>query len=272
MENMKKTISRYWDKMPCGITHTSAQPGTMDFFENTEKRRYFIESHIPEMAEFDNFSRKKVLEVGCGLGCDLLQYARSGAIVTGIDASENSLELAKKRFELYKMKGEFYRQDAEDLSFDECSFDLVYSFGVLHHTPGTQKSIDEIHRVLKPGGRAIVMLYHRNSIKYLYSILFIKGICSLELLEKTPQKLLNKYTEAQQNSPLTKAYSTLEGKRMFKSFKNVETFVRYLYRFRTEGYREGDFKPNILYSALPRGVFEKLSHVLGWHIIIKAEK
>ena len=92
--------------------------------------------------------------------------AKAGADYTGIDLTEAAIELARKRFALSQLNGEFRVSDAENLDFDDASFDLVYSHGVLHHTPDIEAAVREIYRVLKPGGRAIVMLYHRGSYNY----------------------------------------------------------------------------------------------------------
>jgi ubiquinone/menaquinone biosynthesis C-methylase UbiE len=100
------------------------------------------------------------------MGTDLLQLARRGMRVTGIDLTEEGINLARKRFELYQIPAELKIDDAENLSFPDNTFDVVYSFGVLHHTPDTQKAIDEVRRVLVPGGLAVIMLYNRNSLNY----------------------------------------------------------------------------------------------------------
>src|SRR4030095_3402430 len=119
---------------PCGTKFSDAEMGTSEFFDRVEARRYGKEWHIPIAADFKSASGLKVLEVGCGLGTDGAQFARAGADYTGIDLTEASIELARKRFELSGLKGDFRVADAEKLEFDDRTFDLVYSHGVLHHT------------------------------------------------------------------------------------------------------------------------------------------
>src|SRR6266699_3450587 len=130
--------------------------------------------HIPIAADFRSARGLKVLEIGCGLGTDGAQFAEAGADYTGVDLTEAAVELARRRFELFSLPGKFQTADAENLAFADDSFDLVYSHGVLHHTPETEKAIQEIHRVLRPGGRAVVMLYHRGSYNYRINISLLR--------------------------------------------------------------------------------------------------
>src|SRR5438552_10038 len=140
--------------------------GTREFFTSLEAHRYRKEWHIPVAANFAATRGLKVLEIGCGMGTDGAQFAKAGADYTGVDLTEAAIELARKRFALSHLNGEFRVSDAENLDFDDESFDLVYSHGVLHHTPNIAAAVSEIHRVLKPRGQAIVMLYHRDSYNY----------------------------------------------------------------------------------------------------------
>src|SRR5947207_7977288 len=163
---LKERVRAFWQAHPCGTKFSDAEMGTREFFDRIEQHRYEKEWHIPLAAEFESTGGLKVLEIGCGLGTDGAQFAKAGADYTGIDLTEASIELARKRFELSGLKGEFRVADAEKLDFGAETFDLVYSHGVLHHTPDTAAAVREIHRVLKPHGRAMVMLYHRNSYNY----------------------------------------------------------------------------------------------------------
>jgi ubiquinone/menaquinone biosynthesis C-methylase UbiE len=115
-----------------------------------------------------------VLEVGCGLGTDGAQFAKAGAVYTGIDLTDAAIDLAKRRFELFQLPGTFRVADAERLDFPDNTFDIVYSHGVLHHTPDTAAAVREVHRVLRPGGKAIVMLYHRDSYNYRVNISMLR--------------------------------------------------------------------------------------------------
>ncbi|MFN3393547.1 MAG: class I SAM-dependent methyltransferase, partial [Candidatus Thermochlorobacter sp.] len=163
-EVLKSGVHDYWNAHPCGTKFTDAERGSKAFYDEVERYRYETQPFMEALCKFKAFRGKTLLEVGCGLGTDLLQFARYGAHVTGIDLTEESIALAKQRFELYGIEANLLAADAENLPFPDHSFDVVYSFGVLHHTPNTQKAIDEVYRVLKPGGEIIIMLYHKHSL------------------------------------------------------------------------------------------------------------
>ena len=131
---------------------------------------------MPRVMGFGKFRGARLLEIGCGMGTDLLQFARGGARCTGVDLTPRSVEITRHRFRLYGMDGAFMIADGERLPFASESFDVVYSNGVLHHTPDTAGAIREVHRVLRPGGVARVMLYHRNSLKYWSEIVLRRGL------------------------------------------------------------------------------------------------
>ena len=149
-EIFKKTsiglVEKYWDDRPCNIRHSSSKIGTRQYFDEVEKRKYFVEPHIPGFAQFKRWGGKKILEIGCGIGTDSVNFARAGADLTLVELSEKSLEVCKKRFETYGLKANFYSGDAEELSsfVPVESYDLIYSFGVIHHTPHPEKVFEEI--------------------------------------------------------------------------------------------------------------------------------
>src|SRR6267142_2053330 len=173
-DNLKERVRAFWQANPCGVKFADAAPGTRRFYELVEAHRYTSEWHIPIAADFSSARGLKVLEIVCGLGIDGAQFAEAGANYTGVDLTEAAVELARTRFELFDLSGKFQTADAENLDFANKSFDLVYSHGVLHHTPDTAKAIREVHRVLRPGGRAIVMLYHRDSYNYRINISLLR--------------------------------------------------------------------------------------------------
>ena len=162
-DGLKRAVQEFWDSKPCGTQNSPSQPGSPQFFQEVESHRYEEEFHIPEVAEFADHRGERVLEVGCGLGTDGCQFAQGGAIYLGCDLSQRSLSLAREAFRHRRLPGDFASVDAETLPFAASSFDLVYSHGVLHHTPDTPAAIREVHRVLRPGGRAIIMLYARTT-------------------------------------------------------------------------------------------------------------
>ena len=283
----------FWQANPCGVKFADAAPGTRHFYELVEAHRYTKEWHIPEAADFAGARGLKVLEIGCGLGTDGAQFAEAGADYTGVDLTEAAVELARRRFELFNLPGSFQTADAENLAFPDASFDLVYSHGVLHHTPETEKAIQEIHRVLRPGGRAVVMLYHRGSYNYRVNISLLRRAGAKLLKWETGIKLVNKITGEpleslreharllkteresylrpdqflSQNTdgagnPLARVYSRTEARELFKDFSEV-TLKTYFLNKR--------WLP-VIGNVLPRPLESRLASRWGWHLWIYATK
>lgn len=291
--NLKERVRAFWQANPCGVKFAEAAPGTRRFYELVEAHRYTSEWHIPIAADFPGARGLKVLEIGCGLGTDGAQFAEADADYTGVDLTDAAVELARKRFELFDLRGKFQTADAENLDFQNESFDLIYSHGVLHHTPDTAKSIREIHRVLRPGGRAIVMLYHRDSYNYRINISILRragarllkwepGIKLVHRItgepldslreharllrsEKEsylrPDEFLSQNTDGAGN-PLARVYSRSEARELFKDFSEV-TLKTYFMNKR--------WLP-LLGSLLPRSLESRLAARWGWHLWIYARK
>jgi ubiquinone/menaquinone biosynthesis C-methylase UbiE len=219
-EALKQQVRAYWDANPCGTQFTHLERGSKQFYDEVERFRYSTQPFMRELMEFDNFRGKRLLEIGCGLGTDLLQFARAGALVTGVDLTPASVELVRRRFALEGVPGEAQVADAEKLPFEDNTFDVVYSFGVLHHTPNTQKAIGEVHRVLKPGGRIIIMLYHTESVHvYLGAPLYRIA----HKLRSGAQSLVEDWVRVYDGAenPLGKAYSRSQLRQMFAHFRNL---------------------------------------------------
>src|SRR5215211_1227083 len=147
-QGLKERVRAFWQEHPCGTKFADAEVGSREFFDAVEEHRYRTEWHIPEAAGFEKTGGLRVLEIGCGLGTDGARFARAGASYTGVDLTEAAVSLARKRFELEGLPDEFGVADAEALAFPEESFDLVYSHGVLHHTPDARAAVKEVRRVL----------------------------------------------------------------------------------------------------------------------------
>lgn len=292
-EQLKERVRAFWQAHPCGTKFSDAEIGTREFFERIEAHRYDKEWHIPAAAEFANARGLRVLEIGCGIGTDGAQFAKAGADYTGVDLTEAAIELARKRFQMAGLQGEFRVADAEHLEFPDDSFDVVYSHGVLHHTPDIEAALREIRRVLKPGGRAIVMLYHRGSYNYRVGIRVLRragagllkseaGIKLINLTTGEPvdalreraellrtsrnghmsaDELLNESTDGAGN-PLARVYSRREARELFKDFRNVEMRAYFLNK---------RFIP-IIGNLLPRSVESRLASRWGWHLWIYATK
>ena len=149
-----------------GSSVTQGDRGTEEYFQDIEEQRYRSHRHLlPWIEEMQ--PGKSVLEVGCGIGLDALKMARHGLRVTAVDLTDIAIETVRNRFDSLGVQGEFKVSDATSLPFEDSSFDYVYSFGVLHHAQDTAASINEVFRVLKPGGEAKIMLYNRHSFNEL---------------------------------------------------------------------------------------------------------
>ena len=292
-QNLKERVRAFWQENPCGVKFADAAPGTRHFYELVEAHRYTKEWHIPIAADFASARGLKVLEIGCGLGTDGAQFAEAGADYTGVDLTEAAVELARKRFELYDLPGRFQTADAENLDFADASFDVVYSHGVLHHTPDTHQAIDEVHRVLRPGGRAVVMLYHRNSYNYRVNISILRRVgarllnlesgvklvhrltgepidslrqhAKLLKTEKqaylSPEEFLSQNTDGAGN-PLARVYSRREARELFNDFSAISVRTFFLNK---------RWLP-LIGPLLPRSLESRLASRWGWHLWIYATK
>src|ERR1041385_4976262 len=256
-----------WGQDPCGAEYDREHElGTREFFDEVERYRYTeYAAWMPRVMGFDQCRGAKLLEVGCGMGTDLLQFARGGARCTGIDLTPRSVEITRHRFRLYGAHGRFMISDREHLPFGDGSFDVVYSNGVLHHTPDTAGAIAEVHRVLRPGGVAKVMLYHRNSLNYWIEIVLRRGVLGLEFLRgRSAEEIMSRVIEFSDHAarPLVRVYSRRQMRELFGMFKDVRVDVEQLLR------DELRFLSPLVSDAL----FEKLRTKVGWNVIITAKK
>src|SRR6266704_1634088 len=194
----KQRAREQWSRDPAGAAYGKQhEVGTREFFDAVERHRYAeYAPWMPEVMGFDKFAGMRLLEIGCGMGTDLLQFARGGARVTGVDLTPRSIEISRHHLKVYGKDGDFATTDAEKLPFANDSFDVVYSNGVLHHTPDTAGAVREIHRVLRTGGQARVMLYHRHSANFWGQIILRHGLVHGELLRgNSPADIMSKYVE-----------------------------------------------------------------------------
>lgn len=218
-------VRSYWNKdnIP-QIWYSKKKPLSLSWFNEISHKRYTTYySYLKNEAEFDRHAGEDILEIGCGLGTDLKEYAKNGANVHAIDLGIDQIMLTKLNFELSKLKYHYLEQgNAESLQFPDNKFDLVYSFGVLHHTPNTEKAISEVLRVLKPDGIAIIMLYARGWKHYIKRC-FIQGLLKGRYFKNNCnwQAVYNEISEVNGNSPKTGVYRRSHVKKMFNQFQDV---------------------------------------------------
>lgn len=251
-------VRAFWQKNPLCATGIPYPLGSREYFVFYNKLREDIEpiTYSYALHEYKAFVGTKVLDVGSGNGYVLSKYAAEGAEVFGIDITQTGIDLCKKRFEYLQLKGNFQVADAQDIPFPDNTFDCVCSMGVLHHVPDTQKALDEIHRVLKPGGRLIVMLYNRNSAKYQ----FMYRVWSW-FTGKSMEQLVNEFDGI--GNPKGTVFSRTELSAMLAKFSAIKMHVGYL--------STGDI---VIRGSryLPVNLFKPLSPLLGWNLYAKAMK
>lgn len=259
----KEQTQNQWNQDPCGSHYVKeAELHSLQWFEEAEAYRFGeYAPWMPELMEFSKHSGEKVLEIGGGMGTDLSQFARHGALTTDIDLSAGHLALAQKNFELRGLTGEFVHHDAESLPFDDDTFDVVYSNGVIHHTPDTPRVVREIYRVLKPGGKAIIMVYAENSLHYWGDLVKNYGLKRDLLAECSMGEIMSRHVEISEHGakPLVKVYTPKRLDALFKDFERRKIYQR-----------------QMVAAEKPRPLFwvplETLGRLMGWNLIIKAHK
>lgn len=252
-QTLTSKIAAYWDERIHDLAITTHPVGTPGFFQQLDEYRYDKLNYLPRRVDFSSFKGKKLLEVGCGAGVDLVRFARGGAIVTGIDLSTTALELARQNMEQNELTADLMKMDGECMEFEDHLFDVVYAHGVLQYTGDTQKMITEIHRVLKPGGQAIMMVYNR--ISWLNLMRQVTGV-PLE----------------HEDAPVLKKFSIRELKQLLKPFRSHQIIPE---RFPVKTKLHSGWKAR-LFNDVFVGTFNLMPKALvrpfGWHLIAFAVK
>lgn len=248
-------VKSFWNAHPLCTDAIAAEPGTPAFFETYNQLREANEpvEFAKKLHEYDAFPGKRVLEVGMGNAYTLSKYCQAGAEVFGIDITERAVEISEKRFQLLGLKGNFQVGNAEELPFPDEYFDCICSMGVLHHVPDTERAVREIYRCLKPGGRLIVMMYHKNSLSYRVRMP-IEGW----LRGKSLQQSVNEVDGV--GNPKGDVYSRRELRELFSDFRDLELFTRLF-----DNGKRFD-------KILPTRVKEMLASRFGWFLYLRGRK
>ena len=213
---LKEEVREFWDRHSCGEGYALGADLRAQL-EAQARTRYELEPYLPQFARFHEGADRDVLEVGVGMGADHLEWAKSGPrSLTGVDLTPRAVEFTRSRLAAWGFTPNVRVADAENLPFEENRFDLVYSWGVLHHSPDTPKAIGEVHRVLRPGGIARIMIYHK------YSVLGYMLWLRYALFAGRPWRSLAYIYAHHLESPGTKAYSVAEGRQLFSRFSRAE--------------------------------------------------
>ena len=212
--DLKQAVQNHWAQETCGTRGIDGEDRAA-FFRQLEEERYQVEPYILDFARFERGAGQDVLEVGVGAGTDHVQWARAGARLSGIDLTQEGVDLASERLSMEGLHSNLRAADAEALPFDDASFDIVYSYGVLHHSPNTVRCISEVHRVLRPGGTALIMVYNLQSwAAFNMWALYCAG---RGRPWKSPRQAIFEHME----SPGTKAYTRAEVLTLMSAFEEV---------------------------------------------------
>lgn len=264
-------VRDYWNARPCNLRHSTAPIGTKQYFDEVEARKYFVEYHIPRFAEFEAWKGKSVLEIGCGLGTDTINFARAGARVTTVDLSDKSMELARKRASTFGLDQQiqFFPGNAEQLSsfVPVEPYDLIYSFGVIHHTPHPDAVLEELRKYTRPGTVVKIMVYHRRSYKVAW-ILATEGKGRFWKLEE----LVAKNSEAQTGCPVTYTYTRRQGREFLErhGFRVTKAEVEHIFPYRIADYVKYQYVREWYFRWMPQPLFHALEHRFGWHLCLTA--
>ena len=263
-------VRDYWNSRPCNIRHSPQPVGSREYFDEVEARKYLVEPHIPGFAEFPRWAGKRVLEIGCGIGTDTINFARAGARVTAVDLSEKSLELARRRADVFGLSDriDFRAADAETLSetIRPEPYDLVYSFGVIHHTPNPERVVEQVRRnFVHANSEFKVMVYHRRSWK-VFGILLTEGKGAFWKLDE----LVARNSEAQTGCPVTYTYTPASARALLRGFTINSMFVDHIFPYRIRDYVKYQYVKNWYFRILPRAVFRGMERRFGWHLCVTA--
>lgn len=258
MEKALRELQEYWDEYPCGIQVSEKELGTKEFFDEIKNKfdqTYAAYAHSERLLRFPAWKGKAVLEVGCGIGIDAVEFARHGARVTAVDLSPRNIDLARKYFAHNKLSGTLLVDNAEQLSFPDDSFDLVVAIGVFIYTPNIRKALDEVLRVVKPGGEVICMFWNR--ISWYTLLVRLSG---------------THFDHQDKDAPMINLYSVRELRKLFAKFSRVETEMD---RFPTKTIKRSGVMAQLynhvlvpLLQLVPKPIMKPF----GFHIIVKAVK
>jgi len=248
-------VQKFWDQRPCNLRHSSQEVGTRLYFDEVDSRRYLVEPHILNFADFDKYQGLRVLELGCGIGTDAIRFAKAGAIYSGIELSAHSLSLAKQRFEIYGFEGQFILGNVENFSeiFSKGEFDLIYSFGVLHHTPSIRNALNSIASVATKDTEIKIMVYATNSWK---SAMIEAGLDQ---------------PEAQFGCPIANTYTKEEISQLFVdsglAIKSIHQ--DHVFPYIIEDYLNYKYTMHPYFESMPPAVFAAVKARFGWHCLIQ---
>ena len=290
-KDIQNKVEAFWNAEPCDSANSSLSPATQQYYREIESGRYAHQGHIEEIMKWIDWNNKRALEIGTGVGTDARKMISCGAIYQGINVDKGSCESTRTALDAFGLKGTVKQMDATNMDFESSTFDVIFSFGVLHHIPDVQTAISEIQRVLKPGGYLLLMVYNRSSINYQIEIrgirrwllrgLMVPGLIPfmgtlgfpeeklrrhVELF-KTFGKMsetewLNRNTDGPDN-PYSLVYGQDEIPQLLGNSFEVIKNEAFYFDWRHWG---------LLGRAIPRSVVNWLGKRWGWHRVVLAQR
>ena len=255
---MKVTIEdvkQFWNDRPCNVRHSSKEVGTKEYFDEVARKKFTAEPHIKFFSQFPKWYGKKVLEIGCGLGTVGLNFAAFGADYTGVELSKESIKLTQKRFDIYDQSGNFYCGNAEELSsfLPVETYDLIYSFGVIHHSPHPEKIVSEIKNYMNENSILKIMLYAKDSWKNY-------------MIESDLDQ-----PEAQYGCPIANTYTKQDVIELLDGYEVLSIDQDHIFPYKVEPYKRGEYVKQPWFAEMPSKMFRTLEKNLGWHLLITAK-
>lgn len=259
----RENAVKQWTANPCGAVQGDEH--SLEYFVEVERRRFLLQPWQRQRIGFERYAGQRVLEVGVGLGTDLVQFAKAGAVCHGVDITDRHLELTARNFALRGLPVELKKGDATRIDYPDATFDVVYSFGVLHHIPDAAAAVHEIRRVLKPGGRFIVALYHAGSFFHLYMVL-VRGVLLGRLFRLGYEGLMATVEGGADGvaiKPYVKLYTRGEARRLLSDFRLDRVSVHHV--------EIGRFRERLV-GKLVGPVLSALEPALGWYVVCDATR
>lgn len=263
-------VRDYWNARPCNIRHSPKAVGSREYFDEVEERKYFVESHIPAFADFPRWANKSVLEIGCGIGTDTINFARHGATVTAVDLSTASIDVARQRAEVFGLSDriQFIQGDSEQL--DELvsprKFDLIYSFGVIHHTPHPDRVVEKVRGFMGPDSELRLMVYSRVSYK-LFWIMHEEDVWDMGRIDE----VVARNSEAQTGCPVTYSYSYDSVRELLAGFDVTEASKAHIFTWDIEPYKRYEYVKDPAWAGVSDAELANLEKELGWHLLVRAK-
>lgn len=269
-------VRDFWNARPCNIRHSKEPICTKQYFDEVEEKKYRVEPHIPKFAQFDRWKGKRVLEIGCGIGTDTLNFVRAGAHVTAVDLSKESIAIARKRLEVFGFEGGavFHEANVEALSDvlpkqDIGKYDLIYSFGVLHHTPNPKRAVAQLAPFLRPfSGELRIMVYSLVSFKAFHFMHHTPGKWSVANMRDT----IREFAEAQTGCPVAYVYDEDGVDDLLAPHFQVQSVWKdHIFTWDIEAYKQGIFKKDEAWEGVDDATTDRLAKDLGWHTMVVAK-